>query len=43
MNKIAWLSVLFTLAMICGGCTGAVAFDWGPEGTQYERTVQPHD
>lgn len=23
MTKIAWLSVLFTLAMICGGCTAS--------------------
>ena len=42
MKRIATLAVLFTLAMICGGCTGSATFGWGPEGTEYKRTIRPY-
>ena len=42
MKKAAWLSVLFTLAMILGGCTATYTTHWPGKWNAMERHEAGH-
>lgn len=42
MKRAAWLSVLFTLAMILGGCTATYTTHWPGKWNAMERHEAGH-